>query len=102
MRQILRLENYFVCASIGYEYTHFPGVHYICFGYGDVPSGGYQFSLYWRKERYRFHNFGIRNGTNFRDFVMKYKVGYSFLKNWYKVTYTLWKIGIKSDIFSKN
>ena len=33
----------------------------------------------------QFHNFGVRNGTDFQDFGMKYKVGYTFSKDWYKV-----------------
>ena len=32
-----------------------------------------------------FHNFGMRNGTDFQDFGMKYKVRYTFSKNWYSL-----------------
>ena len=36
------------------------------------------------KNGINFHNFGIGNGTDFQDFGMKYKVRYTFSKNWYK------------------
>ena len=34
------------------------------------------------KNGINFHNFGVRNSTDFHDFGMKYKVGYTFSKNW--------------------
>ena len=36
------------------------------------------------KNGINFHNFSIRNGSDFQDFGMKYRVGYTFSKNWSK------------------
>ena len=49
-------------------------MHYLYFGYGDVPSGRVSiFQIYQCiKNGITFHNFGIRNGTYFQDFHMKY------------------------------
>ena len=65
-------------------------MHYIYYGYGDVPSKSVSIFQYWYAINYgitngiNFHNYGMRNGTDFQDFGMKYKVEYTFSKNWYK------------------
>ena len=81
------------------------GVHCTYFGYGDVPLGkGIYFQDISIKNGINFHNFGIRNGADLQDFALKYKVGYTFSKNWYKgilyqrvflIGYTFQKIGIR-------
>ena len=64
------------------------GVHYIYFGYGDVPSGRVSVFQNWYKERYQFSQFWYKELYLFSRFLDEiYKVGYTFTKNWYKVGY---------------
>ena len=59
------------------------------------PGGGVLY-IFWVRGRaigkdIHFHEFGIRNGINFRNFDNWYRVGYAFSENWYKVGYIFLK-----------
>ena len=51
---------------------------------GSAIGKGIYFPEIGIKNGINFHYFRIRNGTEFQDFGIKYKVGYTFSKNWYK------------------
>ena len=79
-----------------------------------ATRGGYPGGIFWVRGRaigkgIDFHDFGIKNGINFRNLhnwysvgcafsENWYKVGYIFLKNWYKVGYTFRKNWYKERV----
>ena len=65
------------------------GVHYIHIWYGKVPSERVSISATLVSNSTYFHNLGVRNGIDFQDFGMKYKLGYTSSKNWCKGCHTL-------------
>ena len=77
------------------------GALHIFWESGSAIGKGIYFPDIGIKDCINFHKFGrpsLRNGTNFEDFGMKYKVRYTFSKNWYKVGYAFSKNWYKERV----
>ena len=73
-------------------------MHYIYFGYRDVPLGRVSIfhTVYWYKERYRILQFWYKEQYQFQALCMKCQVRYTFSKNLYMVDILVQKIDIRN------